>query len=211
MVQFFPSSSIGIGTRFYENWINDRMLLGDHWEHIWRECVIPSPTWMTRKSDLKEIGGFNDLQYPEDYFLAFKFYSENFQVKSLGEIIHFWRQHPERYSGKSDHYSADNFMKLRWCFFKKTILNGAIPVIIGTGDKAKLLLRILNLEKLNFIVISDKHNSELKSIESHPLLFYKDYTPKKEHVLISTLSSIDSHSELYRYFEEKAVKVYKFC
>jgi hypothetical protein len=70
-VQFFPQENCGIGTQFYEAWLNARCDQNDHWQHIWRECVIPSPCWMMRTAELRQAGCFDNAVYPEDYDMAF--------------------------------------------------------------------------------------------------------------------------------------------
>lgn len=112
-VEFISDFEPGIGTRFYEDWLNMRMDLGDHWDWIWRECVIPSPCWMAVKKEIDALNLFGDLQYPEDYHLAFKWYEHGFTVRSIPEVLHYWRQHGGRYSRNSDNYSAEKFAEMK--------------------------------------------------------------------------------------------------
>jgi len=42
-VKYFRDGGISQGYSKYEQWINERIDLADHWQHIYKECVIPSP------------------------------------------------------------------------------------------------------------------------------------------------------------------------
>ena len=55
----------------YEYWLNDRIDQNDHYKHIYRECVIASPNWISKKQDLIQYKIFENLNYPEDYSMTF--------------------------------------------------------------------------------------------------------------------------------------------
>lgn len=208
-VQFFPPENCGVGTRFYEQWLNERCDKKDHWNWIWRECVIPSPCWMARRDDLISIGGLDSPDYPEDYDLAFRFWKNNFDVISSDKICHYWRQHDKRFS-RTHHYQADKFMELKWKYFSAEVMpefNGLI--ILGTGSKAKLLVRILQKEKIPFTWVSHEKNVAGNTMQGKIIRWLDEVEIMQKDAIISALSSIDDFELVYSKLNPE--QVFRFC
>ncbi len=211
-VRFFPEENCRTGTRFYENWLNERCDKNDHWQHIWRECVIPSPCWMMRTNELREAGCFDDAVYPEDYDMALQLFVKGFSVQSAPGICHHWRQHDNRYSVNSENYSAAAFMQMKWNYWKKMFVKSNAPVmILGTLDKGKLLKKMVETDGYEVGWLAHKAHIAGNVIDHKTILHYRDYPFSEEDVLISTLSSIDNHSEIYEYLKNLGVRVFCFC
>lgn len=211
-IEFFPREECGIGTLFYENWLNELCERENHWQWIWRECVIPSPCWMARKDELKEIGGFNSPDYPEDYDLVFRFWKNNFTVGTVKEICHLWRQHDDRFSRKSDHYSAEKFMKLKWSYFKECELGKYSSLaLLGTGAKAKILKNILYGESIPFHWYSSEENVVGNVIYGKKIEYLHPEKIGQNTAIISTLSSIDDFESVYDSLNANNITNYRFC
>ena len=211
-VQFFPEENCGTGTRFYENWLNERCDNNDHWQHIWRECVIPSPCWMMRTTELREAGCFENAVYPEDYDMAFRLFEQGFSTVSAQGVCHHWRQHASRYSINSDNYGTAAFMQMKWNYWKKMFMKSNDPVmILGTLDKGKLLKKIVEANGLEVHWLSHKAHIAGNVIDNKTIVYCRDYTFSKGDMVISTLSSIDDHSEIYEYLKNIGVTVFCFC
>ena len=65
-VRYFSEGILSSGFHKYEQWVNDRIDKMDHYQHLYRECVVASPNWMVRKKDLLAYSIFDQLQYPEE-------------------------------------------------------------------------------------------------------------------------------------------------
>jgi glycosyltransferase involved in cell wall biosynthesis len=74
LVKYFSETKLGEGYKKYEEWLNSLILENKSYDDIYKECVIPSPSWMCYQDDLKKCGAFEIQQYPEDYDLCFRFY-----------------------------------------------------------------------------------------------------------------------------------------
>lgn len=211
-VRFFPEENCGTGTRFYENWLNERCDNNDHWQHIWRECVIPSPCWMMRTEELREAGCFEDAKYPEDYNMAFRLFVKGFSVQSAPGICHHWRQHTLRYSINSANYSAAAFMQMKWNYWKTLFLQGNAQVLIlGTLDKGKLLKKMVEADGCAVGWLAHRAHIAGNVIDNKTIMHYRDYSFSAGDVLISTLSSIDNHTEIYTFLQSAGIRVFCFC
>lgn len=211
MVKFFPEAACGPGTRFYEDWLNERCVKNDHWQHIWRECVIPSPCWLARRDELITAGGLHSEAYPEDYDMAFRLYFAGFRVQGVQEVCHLWRQHSDRHSRKSGHYSAENFMRMKWNYWKQHHARAGRPVIIlGTMDKGKMLKNMVEADGFEVVWLAHKPHIAGNIIDRTLIRYFTEYSFGHDDKLISTLSSIDNHDNIYANLESQGVFVFKF-
>jgi glycosyltransferase involved in cell wall biosynthesis len=143
-VSYFASDGkVSKGYQDYENWLNKRVDESDHFDQVYRECSVASANWLMRKKDLLSCGGFDGLVYPEDYDLLFRWYQHEFNITSLKEITHFWREHPERTSRNSLDYAQDRFFELKVNRFLEIDYKGENLILNGTGRKGRLTAKIL--------------------------------------------------------------------
>lgn len=204
-VKFFPDEACGLGTKFYENWLNERCRLNDHAEQIWRECTIANPNWMMRKEDLLNLGGFEGYEYPEDYEMVLRCVLQGYLIEGANEVTHCWRQHGGRHSMSSEDYGAQKFMEMKWRFYKMTFPSWNIRklFILGNGKKSKILQEILAHDSVEFVLLDHKRREETERVINQ--------LQPSETQIISTLSGIDNHDNWYNLIETKGIKLVKFC
>ncbi len=143
LVQYFSDSVVSEGYQKYAFWLNERCLHGDHYDHIFRECVIASPNWMAHRETLIEDRIFEVLNYPEDYDMVFHWRTKGYRIIASSEITHFWREHAERTSRNSEIYDQDSFFRLKLAWFRKTELQQHSLAVFGAGPKGKAVVRNL--------------------------------------------------------------------
>ena len=144
LVKYISNSTLGEGYLNYANWLNKLTTGGINFSEIYKECVIPSPCWMLHKDDLLELGAFNSDIYPEDYDLAFRMRNNGMIVRPVKEIIHIWRDHPDRASRNDPHYMDNNYLNIKLHHFILSDYNRSPKLIIwGAGKKGKKLVKLL--------------------------------------------------------------------
>jgi len=141
-VKYFAEGEVSKGYQKYENWLNARINSNDHFNHIYRECVIASPNWLVAAEFLKKDEIFKQLKYPEDYDMTFLWRKYGYNVISVNEITHFWREHPARTSRNSEIYDQESFFNLKLNWFAKSE-KGKTLGVFGAGAKGKLAVSIL--------------------------------------------------------------------
>ena len=139
-VQYFPEASVSKGYLKYQSWLNERIKRNDHWKHVYRECVIASPNWITRKSDLLKHRIFDEMVYPEDYSMCFQWMKSGFQINAVNDTTLLWREHRERTSRNSEIYDQPSFFKLKSREFLYKF-NGQTIGLIGVNQKSKEFLK----------------------------------------------------------------------
>ncbi|MFY0601522.1 MAG: glycosyltransferase family 2 protein [Cyclobacteriaceae bacterium] len=169
-VKYFSSEPISEGYLKYEAWLNEINERGNQWPNIYRECVIASPNWMMRTSELLEMGGFDDLQYPEDYHLTLKWYQNDFQIKCLPDITLLWREHPQRTSRNSEHYDQKHFFELKIRHFLEFEWNEELIIVWGKNVKQKLTTDILKANNVPFEIIELAEYQKIEVFQESQLL-----------------------------------------
>lgn len=141
-VQYFSEKEVSEGYRKYEDWLNERVDKNDHYDHIYRECVIASPNWLAPTKHIKQDRIFEQLRYPEDYDMTFLWRQWNYKVISVNEVTHLWREHPARTSRNSEVYDQPSFFKLKLDWFKDSEQGTSLGVF-GAGPKGKMVIEHL--------------------------------------------------------------------
>ncbi len=149
LVEYFSKNKLGEGYKKYAQWLNTLTLKCENYSEIYRECVIPSPCWMIRKNDLVHCGGFTPDDYPEDYDLCFRFYSNRIKIISVPEILHYWRDHENRSSRNDPNYSDNRFGELKVRHFLNIDYDSEKELFVwGAGNKGKDIVKRLIDKKI---------------------------------------------------------------
>lgn len=167
-VQYFSETALGEGYKKYANWLNELTEHEQHYEQLFKECTIPSISWMSTKTTLKEIGAFEGDSYPEDYEMAFKCCYHKIKIIPTKSIVHEWRDHPMRSSRNDPNYLDNRFLalKLKW-FFKIHFQKDRNLVLWGAGKKGKAITTLLQEKLVHFHWISNnvkKHGHIISSV-----------------------------------------------
>lgn len=176
MVQYFSDRPISNGYQKYQHWLNEVSINRDHWNEIYRECVIASPNWLMRKSELEGIGGFNGLEYPEDYDWCFRCYAANFEVSCLHSTTLLWREHPLRTSRNSDHYEQESFFKLKLKRFLELEEFESL-VLWGGGRKARITAAFLDRHQVSFRWMDMEPERYPEGIKGHKIEDFRFLKP----------------------------------
>ena len=151
LVSYFSETGIGDGYRKYAEWLNANLLSDDPFQDIYKECVIPSPCWMLHRSTLNKIGGFERDTYPEDYDLCFRMHKFGLKVKAVNEVLHHWRDYPERSSRTDAHYADNRFLALKVAYFAELEYKDKRPIYLwGSGNKGKTIAKLLQKHGVPF-------------------------------------------------------------
>lgn len=149
-VEYFPKP-ITEGYLKYQNWLNERNDRMDHYDHIYRECIVASPNWLARTQEMREEGNWDELSYPEDYDMVFKWLKKGFIIKGINHTTLLWREHPARTSRNSAIYDQESFFNLKLSWFKELNphLNRKIA-LFGAGQKGKIVAKFFTEHNIPF-------------------------------------------------------------
>lgn len=184
--------------RKYESWLNKQVDQNDFYSEIYKECTLASGNWMMYNETLQAIGGFNELKYPEDYDLLFRWYENSLTISGIDEVTHLWREHSERTSRTHTHYAQEAFFELKVKRLLDLDWNGEQIVLNGTGQKGRLTAKTLIEHKVPFRWFSHEAGKFPNGIYVINIESPADYTyVEKILFLNSTLISEEDLFEVY--------------
>jgi glycosyltransferase involved in cell wall biosynthesis len=204
-VRYFSERGIGAGYARYERWLNDLTAAGNNYSELYKECVIPSPCWMTFREDLLLSGAFNEDRYPEDYDLAFRFYKAGLKCLPCNEILHNWRDYDERTSRNHEHYAQNYFLKIKLHYFLELHHQALRPLTLwGAGAKGKEIARDLTAKNVPFHWLCDNPKKIGKKIYDIPLLHFNEIEKMDNPQCIITVANEDAQDEIRAFMQQRA-------
>lgn len=137
-VRYVPREGIGSGLRRYEAWLNGLQSSEEVRRALFVECPVAHPTLMVRAPALRELGGYRNRGWPEDYDLLLRLHEAGMRAANVGRRLLLWRRGEDRLSRTSPAYSREAFRRCRVHF----LLRGALPserplVVWGAGSVGK--------------------------------------------------------------------------
>jgi glycosyltransferase involved in cell wall biosynthesis len=209
-VKYFSSNkNLNEGYQQYENWINALTKKENNYTQIYKECVIPSPCWMLNKTDFDKIGAFNSSIYPEDYDLAFRIYYGGIQITGVKDVLHLWRDYPERTSRNDPNYSNNAFPLIKTHYFiKHELKNNEDLILWGAGKKAKAIAKIFIGKKIIFRWITNNPKKIGKEIYGKKII-------NTDKILINdntqVIIAIASKNFQPNFLKATNKQIYRFC
>lgn len=192
---YFSDFHISEGYKRYEKWLNGVVEGQQFYEQIYRECTVCSSNWMMKTELFQHIGGFENLCYPEDYDLLFRWYKNQLRIEGVNEVTHLWREHSERTSRNHIHYSQEYFFDLKIRrFVEIDYIDSAVLVLVGTNKKAKLTAAVLYDLQLPFYWISNKPQKYGAGLFGHKILGKVPDTNSKKYQVFNAV--MISNSEI---------------
>ena len=71
-IEYFPAEKVRDGALRYQSWLNAPATPEEIEKEIFVECPLPHPAFFMRADAIEEVGGYQDLGWPEDYDLLLR-------------------------------------------------------------------------------------------------------------------------------------------
>ncbi len=215
-VQYFSADGVGDGYQKYQDWLNGLTSKGNNFQEIYKECVIPSPCWMLHRADIDKCQAFLPNRYPEDYDLCFRFYENGLRVIPTNQVLHQWRDYPNRTSRTDKNYADNRFLDLKVHYFLKLEKDKKRPLILwGAGKKGKLIARQLLEAKIDFHWVCNNDRKIGKDIYGKLLLPFNVLQKWERPQIIISVAGAIPQAEILNYLQNKHLKAgvdfYFFC
>ena len=211
LVQYFSAVSLGAGYQRYEQWLNRLTQSASNYTDIYRECVIPSPCWMCFREDLDRCLAFQPNSYPEDYDLCFRFYEQSLKIIGVPEVLHYWRDYPERTSRNDEHYADLLYFDLKLPWFLKLDHDTNRPLFLwGAGKKGKRIAQFLNQERISFQWICNQSSKWGHIIQGVQMQSFEYLGQFPNAQLIIAVSKPEDQEEILQFLNQAALKNIQF-
>jgi len=144
-VRYIPRSIVRDGARRYEQWINSVVSTDEIERDLFVECPIPHPTLMLRSRPFRQIGGYRDRGWPEDYDLILRLWAAGNSIGKVREHLLDWRESSDRLSRTDASYGEDAFRRCKIHYIGNRI--GIRNVVVcGAGPVGKAFAVALQSE-----------------------------------------------------------------
>lgn len=149
LVEGFPREAVGEGFQLYYDWLNSLITHEDICREMFVESPIANPSAAFRRIWIKNLGGYQDQGWPEDYDLWLRFYLAGAGFAKIPETLFYWREHPGRLTHQDSRYSVENFLRAKAHAIARGPALGRDAVIVwGAGMTGRRLSKHLEKEGL---------------------------------------------------------------
>jgi GT2 family glycosyltransferase len=145
-VEIFSKTGIQGGFKRYESWLNSVRTPTEIHHQIFIESPMPNPGTMFRRSALESLGGYRDLDWPEDYDLFLRADAAGMQMGKPEPVLLRWREHAARLTHNNDIYRREQFQTAKVHFLVNHRLNGQPMIIWGAGPTGRLTHDLIKAE-----------------------------------------------------------------
>ena len=204
---FNDEGTVGDGFRRYDNWLCEVARANSHKLEIYKECVIPSNCWLVHREDFEKAEGFNPDIFPEDYDLCFRFYANNLKIIGIDQVLHLWRDRPDRISRNWEVYKDNRFFNLKVHYFNKLERDINRPLVIwGAGKNGKDLIKLLQTTNENLHWVCDNDRKIGKDIYGIRIESFKSISAMYNPQIIIPVASPEGQVEIEKYLKSLSKK-----
>lgn len=156
LVRSFPRNEVKGGFLKYEAWMNSLVIHEEIERDIFVESPLAHPSVLMRAEDLRELGGYRDMGWAEDYDLWLRFYMAGKRFGKVPRVLLFWRESPDRLTFTDPRFALENFMRLKAHFLADVVARrGRRVVVWGAGMTGRRLTKHLVREGVQPVAIVD--------------------------------------------------------
>lgn len=143
-IRYFPRRAVQGGARRYERWINGLSAPDELARDIFVECPIAHPTLVARHEALHAVGGYREVDWPEDYDLILRLWLQHMPIANVPEVLLKWREGDGRLSRRDARYSEEAFRRCKAHYLLAGLLQDFAGVVVwGAGPVGKRFAREL--------------------------------------------------------------------
>ncbi|MBP6965128.1 MAG: glycosyltransferase [Armatimonadetes bacterium] len=199
LVRSFPRSAVRAGFLRYEQWLNSLTNHDEIVRDIFVESPLAHPSVAMRASDLREVGGYADVGWPEDYDLWLRLFTAGKRFGKVPRTLLFWRESPGRLTFTDSRYSLENFMRIKARFLAVLAERSARPVIVwGAGMTGRRLTKHLVREGVQPVAVVDIDPRKIgRRLRGAPVIWPEQLAEHGDALVIAAVGS-DGARELIR-------------
>ena len=143
-VRLVGSAPGNAGMRAYVDWQNALLDHAAIVRDLFVESPLVHPSVMARATILRALGGYRDVDWPEDYDLWLRAHAAGRRFAKTRETLLDWRDRPGRLTRTDPRYSPDRFLALKLEALLAGPLSRPRPVVVwGAGPVGKAWSRAL--------------------------------------------------------------------
>lgn len=141
-VEYFPPESVRGGAFRYQKWLNSLETPNHVERDLFVECPLAHPTFFLRADSVRDVGGYADRGWPEDYDLLMRLWERGGRLGVVPRTLLRWREGSDRLSRVDPTYSQDAFRRCKVHYLLQTLAGNKDGVVVwGAGPLGKAFAR----------------------------------------------------------------------
>jgi glycosyltransferase involved in cell wall biosynthesis len=144
-VELFPAEEVRGGYAEYVRWQNACVEPHDIAANLYVESPFAHPSVMARTDVLREVGGYEDGPFPEDYELWLRLHAAGYAMGKVPRVLLRWRERDARTSRVDARYAREAFDRLRADHLARDprLRSDREVVVWGAGRRSRLRARLV--------------------------------------------------------------------
>jgi glycosyltransferase involved in cell wall biosynthesis len=142
-VEIFSDQGVRGGLRRYQDWLNSVRDPDQVHRQIFIESPLPNPGVMFRLAALRQLRGYQDNGWPEDYDLFLRADAANMRMGKPDPVLLSWREHEKRLTHTDKLYARKKFMQAKTHYLVQHRLDGQPVIIWGAGPTGRMMHDLL--------------------------------------------------------------------
>lgn len=211
---FTQNGCLGNGNQNYQHWLNSLTTAKAIRESCLIELPLPNPTLFAHKTYWKQMEGYREMGWPEDYDLILRTWLAGIPMAKPDTTLLRWREHPQRLTRTDKRYAREAFTRAKAWALTQTNANlglntGRAVWICGTGRNARYwhdALAAIGTRVLGFVELE---SAKRKTQKRHlPVITYSELEQQHDGALIVTaISNPEARNALRTWFAERGLRV----
>ena len=152
-VTAFPDHAVQDGMRRYVEWMNGLVTPEEHARDVFVEAPLCHPSVTMRRDALERVGGYRDVDWPEDYDLWLRLHAAGWSLAKTERQVLRWRRREGSLTFSDARYSLERHRALKARFLAPrlaTLARGRALACWGAGPTGRRLARALEHEHVRF-------------------------------------------------------------
>jgi glycosyltransferase involved in cell wall biosynthesis len=145
-VEIFSEAGIQGGLQRYQQWLNSVLDPEQIHRQVFIESPLPNPGLTVRRGAMDKLGGYLDVEWPEDYDLLLRADAAGMQMGKPEAVLLHWREHDSRITHTDPRYTREQFMRAKAHFLVNHRLKGQRLIIWGAGPTGRGLYDLISAE-----------------------------------------------------------------
>jgi glycosyltransferase involved in cell wall biosynthesis len=155
-VRLFPRAEVRLGMRHYAEWVNGLTSPGLVSRDLLVESPLVHPAATIRSSALRDVDGWRQGPFPEDYDLWLRLVGAGWRLGNVPRVLLDWRESAERLTRSDPRYGLDRHRSLKAAFLRNGPLQACEGVAIwGAGPTGRAVARAFESEGIRSAVFVD--------------------------------------------------------
>ena len=153
---FRDDGPVAGGFRAYQQWLDTIEGPDDFVRNSLIENPVVHPASCSRTAIIRDVGGYREGGFPEDYDLWLRCLRNGVRFHKLPDRLLRWRDHGARLTRTDGRYGRAGFFQLKWEHLQHWRLGGEPRVVIwGAGPTARPWLRALSRSSARLVAVFD--------------------------------------------------------